>query len=337
MKAVVVHQQGGPEELSYEEVPDPIPGPGMVRVKIRCAGLNRRDIYARMGQYPRVRFPAIPGSDGAGVVDRVGEGVDSVRVGDEVVLYPALHWGSDERVSARDFEILGIPTDGTYAEYVVAPEASVFPKPGYLSWAEAAALPLVGLTAYRSLFVRGSLQRGEALMVPGIGGGLATMVLLMAVAAEATVSVTSSSEQKLARAHELGAAHGVNYRDADYVAALRHEAPGGFDLIVDTLGGPRFNDLLVLAKPGGRIVLVGATAGPVPELVTPRVFLKHLSLVGTTMGSPQDFARMLDFCMAHAIHPVVDRVFPLAEVRAAQDRLYRGDQFGKVVLEVAAG
>lgn len=335
MKAVVVREPGGVEQLSYEEVADPVPGAGQVRVQIEYAGLNRRDLYARMGQYPRVRFPAIPGSDGAGVVDAVGEGVEALAPGDPVLLYPALHWGEDERAPGRAFEILGIPTDGTYAEQVVVPAASVFPKPGYLTGAEAAALPLVGLTAYRCLFTRGALQAGETVLIPGIGGGLATMLLLMATAAGARVAVTSSQDRKIARAREMGAVAGANYRHADYVQELRHAAPAGFDLIVDTLGGRGFEDLVALARPGGRVVLVGATAGPVPSLVLPRVFLKHLDLRGTSMGSPLDFARMLDFCREHQIRPIVDRMFPLGEVRAAQEYLWDGGQFGKVVLHVS--
>lgn len=336
MKAVVVHEAGGLEQLAYEEVAEPVPGPGMVRVQIQYAGLNRRDLYARMGQYPRVRFPAIPGSDGVGLVDAVGAGVDALSPGDPVLIYPALHWGDDERAPGRDFEILGIPTDGTYAEKIVVPAASVFPKPGYLTGPEAAALPLVGLTAYRALFVRGALAAGDSVLVPGIGGGLATVLLLMATAAGARAAVTSSQPDKLARARALGAVAGANYRQPDYVKVLAAAFPSRFDLIVDTLGGERFSDLVSLARPGGRMVLVGATAGPVPDLVLPRIFLKHLDLLGTSMGSPLDFARMLDFCQRHHIRPIVDRVFPLAAVREAQQHLWDGAQFGKVVLEVSA-
>lgn len=335
MKAVVVHQAGGVEQLSYEEVPDPVVGPGMVKVRLKYAGLNRRDIFAREGQYPRVKFPAIPGSDGAGVVEAVGPGVRSLAPADPVILYPALNWGPDERVNSRDFEILGIPSDGTYAEAVVVPESSVFPKPAYLTWPEAAGLPLVGLTAYRSLFVRGHLQEGEHVLLPGIGGGLATMLLQMAVAAGAQVAVTSSRDEKLERARALGASTVANYREEGYVRHLRASVPAGFDLVVDTLGGSQFGDLVAVTKPGGRIVLVGATAGPVPQLVTPRVFLKQLDILGTTMGSPLDFARMLDFCQAHQVRPVVDRSFSLHDVRAAQEHLWHGNQFGKVVLEIS--
>ncbi len=335
MKAIVVREPGGVDQLSYEEVADPVPGPGEVRVQVQYAGLNRRDVYARMGQYPRVRFPAIPGSDGVGVVDAVGAGVEALTPGDPVLIYPARNWGDDERAPGRAFEILGIPTDGTYAEHVVVPAANVFPKPGYLTGPEAAALPLVGLTAYRCLFTRGALQAGEWVLIPGIGGGLATMLLLMATAAGARVAVTSSQDGKIARAREMGAEAGANYRQTDYVQDLRHAVPAGFDLVVDTLGGPGFEDVVALARPGGRVVLVGATAGPVPSLVLPRIFLKHLDLRGTSMGSPLDFARMLDFCLEHQIRPIVDRVFPLAEVSAAQEYLWDGGQFGKVVLQVS--
>lgn len=333
MKAVILRELGGPEKLLYEELPDPVAQPGEVVVRLKAAALNRRDAYARVGLYPGVKLPAIPGSDGAGIVESVGEGVTGFQPGQAVVINPALNWGPNPRFYGPDFTILGIPTNGTYAQKVKVPASNVYPKPDYLSWTEAAALPLAGLTAYRALFTRGELTSGETVMVPGIGGGVATFLLQMAAAVGAQVFVTSSSDDKLLRAQQLGAAGGANYRNNQWVKNLRSLAQG-FDLAVDSIGGDTFNDLITLARPGSRIVVFGATAGPVNNLVMPRLFFKQLDIRGSTMGSPDDFRNMLDFCQTHQLHPVIDRVFPLQEAGAAQTAMEQGIQFGKIVLEI---
>lgn len=333
MKAVMLRVMGAPENLRLEDVPIPDVAQGQVRIRLKAAALNRRDAYARVGLYPGVKLPAIPGSDGAGVIESVGTGVTHLRAGDAVLINPALNWGPNPRFYGQDFSILGIPSHGTYAEYVTVPAQNVWPKPEYLTWEEAAALPLGGLTAYRALFTRGRLNAGETVIVPGIGGGVATMVLQMAVAQKARVFITSSSDQKLAAGIELGAAGAVNYNAKGWAKSLRQES-GGADLSIDSIGGSTFNDLVFLSNPGARIVSFGATMGPVPELLMPRIFFKQLDVMGTTMGSPWDFQEMLDFCTAHTIRPIISGRYPLENVAQAHHDMESGIQFGKLVLSI---
>ncbi|MDN4592688.1 zinc-binding dehydrogenase [Polycladomyces subterraneus] len=334
MKAIVLREFGGPEQLRYEEVPDPTPGRGEVVVRLKAAALNRRDYFITINQYPGIRIPAIPGSDGAGIVVAVGEGVDSIAVGSEVVINPTLNWGDNPRVQGPDFQILGVPTDGTYAQLVKVPAENVFPKPEYLSWEEAAALPLAALTAYRALITRGRLQPGETVFIPGIGGGVATFLLQIAVATGARVFVSSRSDEKIERALQLGAAGGVNVNSEKWVKELQDRMEGQADLCVDSVGGDTFTQLIRIAKPGGRIVTFGATRGPVPNLVMPLIFLKQLDILGSTMGNAEEFEQMLSFFKKHEIRPVIDRSFPLEQASEALKRMQAGDQFGKILLEI---
>ncbi|HWE60994.1 MAG TPA: zinc-binding dehydrogenase, partial [Chloroflexota bacterium] len=315
---------------------DPRPGPGEVTVRLNAAALNRRDVFIRLGQYAGIKLPLIPGADGAGVIHEVGEGVDPLRAGQEVVIDPALEWGENPRAQGSSFRMLGLPPDGgTYAQLLRVPVANVHPRPGALSWEEAAALPLAGLTAYRALITRGNLHAGDTVLVPGIGGGVATFVLLFARRLGARVLVTSGNEEKLARARALGAEAGFNYHDSDWIKQVRAATDGqGPDLIVESIGGEPFNQLLDVAKPGGRIVSYGATLGPVPNLVVRRIFWKQLDVLGSTMGRPGEFAMMLSLFEDGALRPVVDRVFPLAEAGAAQARMEQAAQFGKIVLSI---
>lgn len=335
MQAIVQRATGGPEVLKLEEVEDPTPGPGEVVVRLRAAALNRRDLWIRLGQYAGIKLPIIPGADGAGVIERVGEGVDHARVGQEVVIDPAMDWGDNPHAQGRSFRILGLPDDGTYAQLVRVPIANVQPRPAALSWEETAALPLAGLTAYRALVTRGRLQAGEWVLVPGIGGGVSSFVLLIAHYLGARVLVTSGSDEKLARARALGAEAGFNYRDPNWVKAARAATEGeGPDLIVESVGGDSFNQLLDVVRPGGRIVSYGATLGPVPELQMRRIFWKQVDVLGSTMGRPGEFAMMLSLFGEGTLRPAIDRVFPLAEAGAAQDRMREAAQFGKIVLAI---
>ncbi|BCU83172.1 alcohol dehydrogenase [Polycladomyces abyssicola] len=334
MKAIVLREFGGPEQLRYEEVPDPTPGRGEVVVRLKAAALNRRDYFITINQYPGIRLPAIPGSDGAGIVAAVGEGVDNVAVGSEVVINPTLNWGDNPRVQGPDFQILGVPTDGTYAQLVKVPAENVYPKPEYLTWEEAAALPLAALTAYRALITRGRLQPGETVFIPGIGGGVATFLLQIAVAAGARVFVSSRSDEKIERALQLGATGGVNVNSEKWVKELQARMEGQADLCVDSVGGDTFSQLIRITKPGGRIVTFGATRGPVPNLVMPLIFLKQLDILGSTMGNAEEFEQMLSFFQKHEIRPVIDRSFPLEQASEAVKRMQAGDQFGKILLEI---
>jgi zinc-binding alcohol dehydrogenase/oxidoreductase len=338
MKAVVLHELEGPEALSFEDVQDPEPGSGEIVVRLRNAALNRRDVFVTQGMYPGAKPDALPiilGSDGSGEVAARGDGADGPEEGAEVVINPALYWGDNPKVPGKNYRILGLPDDGTYAQFVKVPADHVYPKPSHLSHEEAAALPLAALTAYRALFSRGQLQEGETVLVPGIGGGVATFLVQMAKAAGATVFVTSGSDEKIERAKELGADDGVNYNSEDWSKELKNMT-GGVDLSIDSIGGETFNALVQLAKPGSRIAIFGATQGPVPKMMTISIALKNLDVFGTAMGNAQEFGDMLSFYEKHELHPVINETYPLEKASAAQQHMEEGKGIGKIVLEIPA-
>lgn len=336
MKAAVLYELNGPDGLRYEEVPDPEPGPGEILVRLGNAALNRRDIFVTHGMYPGAKPDALPvvlGSDGSGEVVALGEDADGPAEESGVIIHPSLHWGDNPRTPGRDYRILGLPDDGTYAQLIKIPAENVFEKPAHLSTEEAAAIPLAGLTAYRALFTRGLLKSGETVVVPGIGGGVATFLVQMAKAAGAVVFVTSGSEENIEKAKELGAEGGVNYNSGDWVKELR-SMTGGVDLSVDSVGGEVFDALVTIAKPGSRIVTFGATAGPVPRLVMPKIFLKHLDIYGTAMGNADEFGAMLNFYAEHDLHPVINKRFPLEETALAHKYMESGKGSGKIILDI---
>jgi zinc-binding alcohol dehydrogenase/oxidoreductase len=336
MKAMVLHELGGPDQLSYEDVPEPEPGPGETVVRLRAAALNRRDVFVTYGQYPGARPEALPvilGSDGSGEVVARGEGAGGPDEGSEVVVNPALYWGDDPRKPGKEYRILGLPDDGTFAQFVKAPAENVFPKPSHLSHEEAAAIPLGALTAYRALVTRGEVEEGETVVVPGVGSGVATLVVQMAAALGARVFVTSGSDEKIEKTKEFGAEGGVNYNSEDWSRELKSMA-GGVDLSVDLAGGEAFNALVSLAKPGSRIVAVGATAGPTPKAMTIRIALKHLDVLGTAMGTNEEFGAMLDLYAEHGLRPIISETFSLEETAAAMQYMEEGKGIGKIVLDI---
>ena len=338
MKAIRLHEIDGPESLVYEDVPEPEPGPGEIVVRLHNAALNRRDVFVTRGQYPGAKPDALPitlGSDGSGEVVARGEGADGPSEGTEVVINPALHWGEDPRMPGKEYRILGLPDEGTFAQFVSVPADHVFPTPSHLSHEEAAAIPLGALTAYRALVTRGQIQEGETVLVPGIGSGVATFVVQMAAALGARVFVTSGSDEKIEKAKEIGAEGGVNYNNEDWSKELK-SAAGGVDLSVDHVGGDGFDALVSLAAPGGRIVTFGATAGPKVTVVMPRIFLKHLTVLGTAMGTPEEFGAMLDLYQEHGLRPLIKETFPLEETTAAMQHMEEGAGMGKIVLNVPA-
>jgi NADPH:quinone reductase-like Zn-dependent oxidoreductase len=320
-------------QLSIVEVPVPEPAPGEARVRLKAAALNHRDVWIKLGQYAGLNFPSLPGSDGAGVVESVGAGVDPEWVGSEVIINPSFGWGNGEAAQGDEFSILGLPRDGTLAEAIAVPVAQLAVKPPHLSWTEAAALPLAGLTAYRVLFSRGRLQPGEKVLVSGIGGGVALFALQFAVAHGAQVYVTSGSDDKIAQAIGLGAAGGFNYTHPGWAKTAAHGHAGKlFDVIVDSAGGEGFESLIDLAAPGGRVVFYGATRGNPPVLPMRKVFWRQLSLLGTTMGSAADWDEMTAFVDRHRLTPVVSGVFPLERAAEAFSLMEQGGQFGKIVV-----
>jgi NADPH:quinone reductase-like Zn-dependent oxidoreductase len=327
-------QLSGANQLAVARVDDPRPAEGEVVVALRAAALNHRDVWIKTGQYAGLKWPCIPGSDGAGVVAEVGVGVDRSWIGREVVINPSFNWGTEERAQGAQFQILGLPRDGTLAERIAVPVAQLAPRPTHLSWEEAAALPLAGLTAFRALFPRARLQPGERVLVSGVGGGVATFALQFAVAAGAQVWVTSGSPAKIARAVSMGAKGGFDYNATDWPAQAAAQVGGGFDVIVDSAGGEGFGRLIDAAVSGGRIVFFGATRGDA-QLRVRKVFWRQISLLGTTMGSPADWAAMTAFVVEKRIRPVVSEVFPLARAADAFALMERGGQFGKIVVGTA--
>ena len=338
MKAMRLREIEGPESLVYEDVPEPEPGPGEIVVRLHNAALNRRDVFVTRGQYPGAKPDALPiilGSDGSGEVAARGEGANGPSEGTDVVINPALHWGKDPSVPGKKYRILGLPDEGTFAQFVSVPADHVFPQPSHLSHDEAAAIPLGALTAYRALVTRGQVQEGETVVVPGIGSGVATFVVQMAAVLGARVFVTSGSDEKIEKAKELGAEGGVNYNNEGWSKELKSMA-GGVNLSVDHVGGEAFDALVSLAAPGGRIVTFGATVGPKVTVVMPRIFLKHLTVLGTAMGTSEEFGAMLDLYQEHGLHPVINERFPLEETTAAMQHMEEGAGIGKIVLDIPA-
>ncbi len=332
MKALVITEKDKP--LEWKEVADLQAGPGEAIVRVHAAALNHRDVWIQRGQYAGLRYPIVVGSDGAGVVVAVGGGssASGAWIGKAVIIDPALYWGGHAAYQdPLGFRILGLPDDGTMAEYVRVPIANLVEKPEHLSFEEAAALPLAGVTAYRALFTRAQVRTGERVLITGIGGGVALFALQYAVAAGAKVYVSSGSNEKLDRAKAIGAVGGTNYKNPDWVAALRKLA-GGFDVVLDGAGGDGFSDLLDLSVPGGRVVLYGATRGNPSNIILRRIFWKQLNVLGSTMGSPEDFAAMVGFVSKHGIRPVVDSIFTPEDGEAAFRLMEEEGQFGKIVI-----
>lgn len=321
MRAAVLKEIKKPLEIV--NVPDPIPGKGEVVVELKYAALNHRDLWIQQGLYPNIRKGVILGSDGAGMIGS-----------QTVVINPSINWGKDQKAQGPHYEILGNPRNGTLAQKVAVPKKNVYPKPAHLDIKEAGAFALIALTAYRALFVRGKLSAGERVLVTGIGGGVAIAALQMAVAVGAEVWVTSSSQEKIDKAKKLGAVGGFLYSEWGWEKKVR-ESVGGFDLIVDGASGPQLALLVDLCKPGGRIVIYGQTAGNVREFSMARVFWRQLSILGTSMGSDRDFVNMLKFWEKHRLHPVIDSEFPLSAVNRALERMAKGLQFGKIIIDVS--
>jgi len=332
MKALILTEKNQP--LIVQEEPDPVAMAGEVVVKVYAAALNHRDLWIRKGQYAGIKYPVIPGSDGAGIVHSVGDREAAHWIGKEVMIYPSMQWGNSE--SHQDpvhFKILGLPDHGTLAQYVKVPIANLFEKPAYLSFEEAAAIPLAGLTAFRALFKRAGLQPGEKILITGIGGGVAQFLLQFAVKTNAEVYVSSGDIEKIERAVTAGAHFGVNYNESGWTDQLRTKA-GPIDVIIDGAAGDGVSQLLDLAKPGGRLVFYGATKGPATQVEMRRIFWKQLNVLGSTMGSQADFRELLQFLDQYHIKPVVDSIFSFSEGEKALQRMDDGHQIGKIVIKI---
>lgn len=345
MKAIAITEFGGCEKIAVIDLPKPTPAAGEVLVKVKAAALNHLDIWVRKGRPGVVLEKAhVLGSDAAGVIEALGAGVqlNGLTVGSEVVINPGVscmrceHCLRGFHSECPQFRIIGFQICGTCAEYVVVPAPNVFPKPSNLSWAEAAALSLAHITAFRMLFTRTNLQPGEHVLIHGIGGGVALAALQYVNACGASAVVTSSCDKKLKRAKELGATAGVNYKTTtDVAAAIQKEFGGrGADVVLDTAGAATLALSFAVVRRGGRIVTCGITTGKETTINLQQLYWNHIALFGSTMGSMEDTRRMLNLVNTHNIKPVLDSTFPLADYAKAAARMEAGDQFGKIVLSV---
>jgi NADPH:quinone reductase-like Zn-dependent oxidoreductase len=327
MKALVLTQ---PKHIEITTKPIPEAGAGEVIVKLKAAALNHRDQWIREGKYPGIEAGVTLGSDGAGTVYKIGVGVNGVQEGQEVIINPNINWGEGE-VQGRDYTILGMPVDGTLAEYVKVKANRLAPKPEHLSWAEAAALPLGGLTAYRAVVTQGKVEAGQRVLINGIGGGVAQWAFKLAKAAGAKVWVTSSQSEKIAEAQRQGANGGFNYRE-DHWAKNAGKESGGFHLIIDSAGGDGLNSLLDAVCPGGTIVFYGATTGVPKNLNLHKIFWQQIRLQGSTMGSDQEFQDMVAMVNQHHIKPIIEEPIPFENIIDAFNLMKEGRQFGKLVV-----
>jgi NADPH:quinone reductase-like Zn-dependent oxidoreductase len=332
----------GADSLRLTERAEPEPGPGQVRVRLRTMALNHLDVFITRG-LPKRDLPAVLGSDGAGVVDAAGPGVEGVSLGDEVVLYPIVTEGAcpacqaGQEVHCPKMAILGEHTEGTLQEALVVPAGNCHPKPDHLSWEETAALPLAWLTAWRLLFTRGRLEAGDWLVVVGVGGGVATACLLLGKAHGLRVIATSRDETKRQRALKLGADLALPSEGfSKAVQQATSEQPGPFGpgarAVVDTVGPATLDESFRSLAREGMVLTVGATSGPKTEMLLPRLWFRHLSLITSTMGNHSEFRAMLDDVNRYQLRPPIDRVFGLADGADAFRHLEAAEQFGKVVL-----
>ncbi|KRE03581.1 alcohol dehydrogenase [Bacillus sp. Root239] len=325
MKALIHAEKLGLEGLSIRDIDSPNPAAGEVRVKLKTVGTNHRDLFVTNRHQP-TEGTLVLGSDGAGIVDEVGKGIVNIKLGDEVIINPGLGWKENTPAPPDNFEVLGHPSNGTFAEHVVVPAENVVLKPIHLSWEEAGVLSLAALTAYRALFTRGQVKSGMKVFIPGIGSGVATLLLQFAKAVGATIYVSSRSKEKRQKALELGADKAID-SNGDWEEALEGEK---MDLVIECVGAATFNKSLAQLKKGGTIVTFGASAGDVVQFDLRPFFYGQYNLLGSTMGSGKEYKEMIEFITTNNIKPVIDRMYTLDHYEEAFMRLENGEQLGKI-------
>ena len=336
MRAWLLHDSNGPQSFQLGEIDTPEPGPGEVRVQLKASALNHLDIWVSQGMPAPHHFPHVAGGDGAGIVSAIGDGVDSVAIGDEVVLNPSVACGrcvaclSGESPYCRSYGILGEHLPGTLADEVVVPARNVVAKPPKLSWEEAAAYGLATGTAYRMLR-RARLGAGDVLMIVGIGGGVASMGLHLGLAMGATVYVTSRDQAKIDQAVEWGAAGGFD-SSGEFAKDLKRVAGRPADVLMDSVGPATFAQSMRSMTSGGRIAVCGATSGPKVEINVPYLFFKQLEIIGSTMFNHAEFAAATEMVGSGRVPVVVDSVRPFEDLPVAMARLETGSQLGKLVI-----
>lgn len=330
MKAVFHKGPKGMDGLTYGELDQSEVKAGEVRIILKAAGLNHRDLFV-LTRHKEEDPALVVGSDGAGVVDEIGEGVTNVSKGDEVIVNPGINWKHNTDAPPPEFDIVGLPGHGTFAESIVLPADNAVKKPEHLSWEEAGVVALAGLTAYRALFTRGQVKEGMKVLIPGIGSGVATFLLQFAKAAGATVYVTSRSEEKRQKALELGADHAID-SEGNWEEALEGTK---MDLVIECVGAATFNKSLKQLRKGGTIVTFGASAGDEVTINLRDLFYGQQNLLGSTMGSAEELDDMIAFIEQHQIHPVMDQVYDLSDYKAAFERIEKAEQLGKIGFSIS--
>jgi len=317
--------------LAFVELPMPEPKAGEVLVQLKASALNRRDYWIREGMYPGIRPNVTLGSDGCGTIVKLGENVSESLLNQEVVINPNQNWGENPIVQSDEYTMLGMPSNGTFAEYLAVPVDRVHPKPAHLTSEEAAALPLGALTAYRAVFTHAEVKEGDSVLISGVGGGVAQFAFLFAQTLGAKVFVTSGSEEKSQKVLDAGAAGAVNYKSEDWDKQLK-KISGGFDAVIDSAGGDGFSKFVRIMNPAGRIVFYGATRGVPPKLDVFTAFFRQVRFQGSTMGNDIEFEKMLQFIGDHKLKPFVDSVRPFDEILDAFEIMAKNTQFGKLVV-----
>ncbi|HLU21352.1 MAG TPA: zinc-binding dehydrogenase [Bacillaceae bacterium] len=325
MKAVVHEKIAGINGLTYRDMEEKNPGNGEVKVKLKVAGLNHRDLFV-LHRHKPTDPPLIIGSDGAGIIEAIGEDVTNVQVGDEVIINPGLHWEKESPAPPENFDLIGLPGHGTFAEKIIIPAENAIPKPSYLTWEEAGVFALAALTAYRALFTRANIKEGETLLLPGVGSGVVTFILQFAKVVGANVYVTSRSTEKAAKALELGADKAID-SNGDWDLQLAGEK---VDKVIESVGAATFDKSLHQLKRGGTIVIFGASAGDIVQFNLRDFFYGQYNLLGSTMGSAEELTALINFMEKHEIRPVMDKMYPLSDYQKAFERLEAANQFGKI-------
>jgi NADPH:quinone reductase-like Zn-dependent oxidoreductase len=337
MKAAILKKTGKLSELSdnlvIENTDIPRINKDEVLIKLRNTSLNHRDLWIAKGLYSKIKLPVIPGSDGTGIVYQTGENVIDFNLGDKVIINPGIDWGLNEEYQSRNFKILGMPDDGTFAEYVKVNHKYVYKKPLHLKFDEAAGIPLAGLTAFRGIRKAG-IKGGENILITGIGGGVAHFALLFCIAMNANVFVTSGNQEKIKLSREIGAKGGVNYNKEDWINELMDMTDNKLDIVIDGSGNETINKCIEKINYGGKIILYGASNGKVKDMDLFKIFWKQITIYGTTMGSDNDFKEMLEFVSVKKIKPVIHNRFNLDDINEAVLYLSESKQFGKVIIDI---
>ncbi|MBK6538625.1 MAG: zinc-binding dehydrogenase [Ignavibacteria bacterium] len=336
MKAAVLRQTGIIQNIRENILIEDVPVPELLKdeilIRVNSASLNHRDLWISKGMYSKIKLPAVLGSDCSGTVTAVSTGVKEFKSGDDVILNPGLNWGDNENFQSSEFSILGMPDDGTFAEYVKISKSNVFRKPEHLTHEQAASVPLAGVTAYRALFRKLNLTSGDKLLITGAGGGVSAFVLLFALNAGAEVYVTSGNDLKIEKALSLGAKAGVNYNDPDWHNKIKLLSGDSLNTVFDSSGGDTFSKCMEIINPGGRIVSVGAGLGSVKDLSIHKLYWKQLKLYGSAMGSENDFSDMLNFINEKKIIPVIITTLALNDIHKGFQMMNDAQQSGKIII-----